>query len=249
MVANLRHNGETCTAANRFYVEAPIAAEFAERLSARFAALTVGPGIDPGSQVGPLIDAAGREKVERLVQASIGATATTGGRRPPHLDRGFFYEPTVLTGVDPASPVVAEEIFGPVAPIVAFDAEDDAVAWANDSIHSLAGYVFTADLARGLRVAEALKVGMVRLNKGVVSDPPRRSAASSNPAWAGKAATRASSPSASRSTSPLIGDPRHGTERAGHYIAVLASTSAARRSMAPSVESTEKEARSRPASA
>jgi succinate-semialdehyde dehydrogenase/glutarate-semialdehyde dehydrogenase len=173
VVAKLRHNGETCTAANRFYVEAPIAAEFAERLSARFAALAVGPGIDPASELGPLIDAAGRDKVERLVQAGIdaGATAATGGRRPAHLDRGFFYEPTVLTGVDPGSPVVAEEVFGPVAPIVAFDAEDDAVAWANDSVHGLAGYVFTADLARGLRVAEALEVGMVGLNKGVVSDP------------------------------------------------------------------------------
>jgi succinate-semialdehyde dehydrogenase/glutarate-semialdehyde dehydrogenase len=173
MIAKLRHNGETCTAANRFYVEASIASEFAERLSARFAALAVGPGIDPATQLGPLIDAAGREKVERLVQAGIdaGATATTGGRRPPQHDRGFFYEPTVLTGVDPTSPVVAEEVFGPVAPIVGFTAEDDAVAWANDSIHGLAAYVFTADLSRGLRVAEALEVGMVGLNKGVVSDP------------------------------------------------------------------------------
>jgi succinate-semialdehyde dehydrogenase/glutarate-semialdehyde dehydrogenase len=173
MVAKLRHNGETCTAANRFYVEAPVAAEFAERLSARFAALAIGPGIDPATQLGPLIDEKGREKVERLVQAGIdaGADVATGGGRPEHLDRGFFYEPTVLTGVDPDSPIVAEEVFGPVAPIVAFDAEDDAITWANDSVHGLAGYVFTADLARGLRVAEALEVGMVGLNKGVVSDP------------------------------------------------------------------------------
>lgn len=173
MISKLRHNGETCTAANRFYVEAPVVEEFTERLVARFAAMQVGPGIDPASQLGPLVDADGREKVERLVQAGLdaGASVATGGRRPTNLERGFFYEPTVLTGVDPASPVVAEEVFGPVAPIVAFGTEAEAVAWSNDTIHGLVGYVFTGDLQQGLRVAEALEVGMVGLNKGVVSDP------------------------------------------------------------------------------
>jgi succinate-semialdehyde dehydrogenase / glutarate-semialdehyde dehydrogenase len=173
MVAKLRHNGETCTAANRFYVEAPVAAEFAARLGERFRKLRVGPGIDPSTELGPLVDEAGREKVERLVQAALdgGATVTTGGRRPADRDRGFFYEPTVLAGVAPDSPITDEEVFGPVAPIVAFDDEATAVAQANDTIFGLVAYVFTGDLKRGLRVAEALEAGMVGLNEGLVSDP------------------------------------------------------------------------------
>jgi succinate-semialdehyde dehydrogenase / glutarate-semialdehyde dehydrogenase len=173
MVAKLRHNGETCTAANRFYVEASIAGEFAERLTARFAALTLGPGIDPATELGPLVDGPSREKVEALVQAGVdaGARVATGGRRPAALTKGYFYEPTVLTGVEPGSPVVAEEIFGPVAPIVPFTSEDEAVKWANDTVHGLVGYVYTGDLRQGLRVSEALEFGMIGLNKGVVSDP------------------------------------------------------------------------------
>ncbi|MBA2283409.1 MAG: NAD-dependent succinate-semialdehyde dehydrogenase [Acidimicrobiia bacterium] len=173
MVAKLRHNGETCTAANRFYVEASVAGEFAERFAARMAELKVGPGIDPDSQLGPLIDEDGREKVERLVQAALdgGADVVTGGRRPAGLDRGYFYEPTVLAGVAPGNPVLAEEIFGPVAPITAFEREDEAIDLANDSEYGLVAYVYTGDLARGLRVSEALESGMIGLNKGVVSDP------------------------------------------------------------------------------
>jgi succinate-semialdehyde dehydrogenase / glutarate-semialdehyde dehydrogenase len=173
MVAKLRHNGETCTAANRFYVEASVASDFAERLAARFAALRVGPGIDPDTELGPLVDEAGREKVERLVQAAIdgGATVTTGGRRPAGHDRGFFYAPTVLEDVAPDSPITAEEVFGPVAPIVPFERESEAIAAANDTIFGLVAYVFTGDLGRGLRVAEALESGMVGVNEGLVSDP------------------------------------------------------------------------------
>ena len=173
MVAKLRHNGETCTAANRFYVEAPIAAAFAERLAERFEALRVGPGIDPDTDLGPLVDEAGREKVERLVQAAVdgGAKVTTGGRRPADRDRGFFYAPTVLEGVAPDSPITAEEVFGPVAPIVSFDDEAEAIAAANDTIFGLVSYVFTGNLERGLRVAEALETGMVGINEGLVSDP------------------------------------------------------------------------------
>ena len=173
MVAKLRHNGETCTAANRFYVEASVAGEFGRRFAARMASLTVGPGIEPATQLGPLIDADGREKVERLVQAALdaGAGVVTGGRRPAGLDRGFFYEPTVLADVAPGNPVLAEEIFGPVAPITPFEREDEAVDLANDTEFGLVAYVFTGDLARGLRVSEALDSGMIGLNRGVVSDP------------------------------------------------------------------------------
>jgi succinate-semialdehyde dehydrogenase/glutarate-semialdehyde dehydrogenase len=173
MVAKLRHNGEACTAANRFYVEAPVAADFADRLATAMGALTVGPGIDPSTQVGPLVDTDTRDKVERLVQAGLddGATVVTGGRRPPGRDRGYFYEPTVVRDVRHGSPMVAEEIFGPVAPIIPFEPGDDVVAMANDVEYGLVAYVFTGDVGRGLRVAEALDTGMVGLNKGIVSDP------------------------------------------------------------------------------
>jgi succinate-semialdehyde dehydrogenase/glutarate-semialdehyde dehydrogenase len=107
------------------------------------------------------------------VQAAVdgGATVATGGRRPADRDRGFFYEPTVLESVAPDSPITAEEVFGPVAPIVEFDDEAAAVAMANDTVFGLVGYVFTGDLRRGLRVAEAMEVGMVGLNEGLISDP------------------------------------------------------------------------------
>ena len=173
MAAKLRHNAETCTAANRFYVEASIADAFAQRLAQRMRGLRLGPGLEPGTELGPLIDAAGLEKVERLVQAGVdaGADLVTGGGRPDGFERGFFFEPTVLTGVTPDSPVLAEEQFGPVAAIVPFEGEERAIALANDTVHGLAAYVFTGDLARGLRVAEALETGMVGVNRGVISDP------------------------------------------------------------------------------
>jgi succinate-semialdehyde dehydrogenase / glutarate-semialdehyde dehydrogenase len=173
LVAKLRHNGETCTAANRFYVEAPVVELFTERLAAAMAALPVGPGIDPTTKLGPLIDAATREKVERLVQAGVddGAAVVTGGGRPADRPKGYFYEPTVLGGVRHGSPAVREEIFGPVAPVIRFDAADDVVAMASDADVGLVAYVYTADLRRALDVAERLETGMVGVNKGTVSDP------------------------------------------------------------------------------
>jgi succinate-semialdehyde dehydrogenase/glutarate-semialdehyde dehydrogenase len=173
MIAKLRHNGEACTAANRFYVEAPVAAEFADRLAAAMAALPVGPGIDPATRIGPLVDTETRDKVERLVGAGVddGATVVTGGRRPDGWSKGFFYEPTVVTGVRHGSPMIVEEIFGPVAPIIPFEPGDDVVALANDVDVGLIAYVYTRDLARAMAVAERLETGMVGVNKGVVSDP------------------------------------------------------------------------------
>ena len=175
MVAKLRHNGETCTAANRFYVEAPVAAAFAERLAERFEALRVGPGIDPDTELGPLVDEAGREKVERLVQAAVdgGAKVTTGGRRPADRDRGFFYAPTVLEGVAPDSPITAEEVFGPVAPIVSFDDEAEAIAAANDTIFGLVSYVFTGDLERGSAGRRGARDGHGRGQRGSRLRPGR----------------------------------------------------------------------------
>jgi succinate-semialdehyde dehydrogenase/glutarate-semialdehyde dehydrogenase len=171
MIAKMRHNGETCTAANRFYVARAVADEFSRRLTAAMGALKMGNGLDPDVRVGPLVNEETRAKVVRLVEAArdAGARVCVGGSVP--AGRGFFYPATVLDRVAPDSPILAEEIFGPVAPIVAFDSEDDAVRLANATEYGLVSYVYTRDLARGLRVAEALEAGMVALNRGIVSDP------------------------------------------------------------------------------
>jgi succinate-semialdehyde dehydrogenase/glutarate-semialdehyde dehydrogenase len=171
MIAKMRNGGEACTAANRFYIERSIAEAFSRGLAERMGALRVGPGVDADTQVGPLVNDDTAGKVDELVQGAVaeGATAVVGGRRP---DRpGFYYEPTVLSGVLPGSAILSEEIFGPVAPIVVFDTEDEAIRLANDTEYGLVSYVFTGDLARGLRVSEAMESGMVGLNRGVVSDP------------------------------------------------------------------------------
>jgi succinate-semialdehyde dehydrogenase/glutarate-semialdehyde dehydrogenase len=171
MIAKMRNGGEACTAANRFYVEEPVAAEFSRRLSERMAALVVGPGTDEKTQVGPLVNEETVAKVDGLVRGALdeGASASIGGSRPS--GRGFYYPPTVLTGVAPDSAILREEIFGPVAPIVTFTDEADAVRMANDTEFGLVAYLYTGDLARGLRVSEALEAGMVGLNRGLVSDP------------------------------------------------------------------------------
>lgn len=171
MIAKMRNAGEACTAANRFYVEEPVAEEFARRLAARMSALRLGPGTDPGAEVGPLVNQEAVDKVDGLVRQALegGAKALAGGGRP---DRpGFFYEPTVLTGVRPDAPILREEIFGPVAPIVAFSGEEEALRLANDTEYGLVAYVYTGDLARGLRIGERIEAGMIGLNRGLVSDP------------------------------------------------------------------------------
>ena len=171
MVAKMRNAGEACTAANRFYVERPVVEEFSRRLAERMKALRIGPGLDDGIEVGPLVNDDTAAKVHELVRGAVdaGATAVVGGRRPERA--GFYYEPTVLTGVQPGSAILDEEIFGPVAPIVTFEDEAEAVRMANATEYGLVSYVFTSDLARGLRVGEALESGMVGLNRGLVSDP------------------------------------------------------------------------------
>ena len=171
MVAKMRNAGEACTAANRFFVEANIAQAFTARLIDAMASLKVGPGIDRSTEVGPMINRPAVDSIEALVSDAVDGNATvhTGGVAP---DRdGYFYEPTVLGEVAPDAAILQHEIFGPVAPIVTFDSDDDVVEMANDTPHGLISYVFTGDLARGLRVAEAIESGMVGLNRGLVSDP------------------------------------------------------------------------------
>ena len=171
MVAKMRNAGEACTAANRFYVEASVADEFSHRLADRMSAMSVGPGTDESTEVGPLVNEDILSKVDQLVRGALaqGAKTIAGGRRPG--GEGFFYEPTVLVNVHPDAAILREEIFGPVAPIVTFEDETEAIALANATEHGLVGYVYSGDLARGLRVSEALEFGMVGLNRGLVSDP------------------------------------------------------------------------------
>jgi succinate-semialdehyde dehydrogenase/glutarate-semialdehyde dehydrogenase len=171
MVAKLRNIGEACTAANRFHVAAPVAEEFASRLAERMRELKVGRGTEDGVDIGPLVDSDTREKVADLVEDATakGAKPLVGGS--PVDGPGYFYEPTVLGGVTHDARVLKEEIFGPVAPVIGFDSEDEAIAAANDTEFGLVAYVFTSDFKRALRVCEGLETGMVGLNQGLVSNP------------------------------------------------------------------------------
>ena len=171
LLAKMRNGGEACTAANRFYVHESVADDFTAAFAARLSSLAVGPGLDDGTELGPLVNEDTRSKVATLVDkaTSDGGRVVTGGRAPDR--RGYFYLPTVLDRLPPDAAILNTEIFGPVAPIVRFSADSEAIAWANDTEYGLVSYVYTADLRRGLRVAEALETGMVGLNRGIVSDP------------------------------------------------------------------------------
>lgn len=171
MLAKMRNVGEACTAANRFYVHSAVAPEFTNRLAERMSTLKVGRGSEEGVDLGPLVDTAQRETVTSLVADAVerGARVVTGGVSLGTT--GYFYAPTVLADVPAGARLLKEEIFGPVAPIVSFDTEDEAVAAANDTEFGLVAYVFTRDLSRALRVIEALETGMVGLNQGVISNP------------------------------------------------------------------------------
>ncbi len=171
MVAKMRNAGEACTAANRFYVHAKVAEEFTKRLSVAMGALKIGPGIEVGTEVGPLINAPAVDKVEELVGLALGAGAEVRLGATRFGKRGYFYQPTVLGRVPYDAPILKEEIFGPVAPIVSFDAEDEVIAMANDTEFGLVSYLYTKDMKRGLRISESLESGMVGLNRGLVSDP------------------------------------------------------------------------------
>jgi succinate-semialdehyde dehydrogenase/glutarate-semialdehyde dehydrogenase len=171
MIAKMRNVGQVCVAANRFYVARSRSEEFAEGLAGRMGSLRIGHGTDPQTQVGPLISEAGRAKVTELVRdmTDRGGRIVVGGERVD--GPGYYYRPTVVTGVPEGSRALAEEIFGPVAPIVGFDSEESAVEWANRSRHGLMAYVYTRDVGRAMRVAEALESGMVGVNTGFASNP------------------------------------------------------------------------------
>jgi succinate-semialdehyde dehydrogenase / glutarate-semialdehyde dehydrogenase len=171
VVAKMRNMGESCVAANRFHVHASVADEFSARMAEKLGAMKVGRGTDDGVEVGALVDADTIGKVESLVDDAVGkgAKVLCGGSR--RSGPGYFFEPTVLTGVPASAELTREEIFGPVAPVLTFEGEDEAIRAANATEVGLVAYVYTRDLSRALRVVEALEVGMVGLNRGLVSNP------------------------------------------------------------------------------
>ena len=171
MIAKMRNGGEACTAANRFYVQRGIADAFTTKLSERMAALKMAPGLEAGTELGPLVNAQAVDDVQALVDGAVadGATAVVGGA--PADREGHFYPATVLADVARGSKILQAEIFGPVAPVVIFDHEEEAIEMANDTEYGLIAYLYTSDIGRGMRVTEKLEAGMVGLNRGLVSDP------------------------------------------------------------------------------
>ncbi len=171
MLAKLRNMGEACTAANRVIVHESIAEEFSTKLAAKMAALKVARGTEDGANIGPMIDSKSRDSIHELVQDAVdkGAKVLTGGSVP--TGEGYFYPPTVLASVPKNARILKEEVFGPVAPVITFKTEAEAIALANDTEFGLVAYAFTKDLNRGLRLAESLEVGMFGLNTGIVSNP------------------------------------------------------------------------------
>jgi len=170
LIAKMRNIGEACTAANRFHVADKVADEFAEKLAKKLGEMKVGRGVEEDVKVGPLIDATQRSKVAELVDDAKGkgAQVLVGGTQRDGA--GYFFDPTVLSGVSPDARLLKEEIFGPVAPVIGFDDEDAAIAAANDTEYGLVAYVYTNDIKRAFRVCEKLQTGMVGLNQGLVSN-------------------------------------------------------------------------------
>ncbi|PTR30530.1 succinate-semialdehyde dehydrogenase/glutarate-semialdehyde dehydrogenase [Rhodococcus sp. OK519] len=170
LLAKLRNGGEACTAANRFHVANAVREEFTAKLTERMAAFKLGPGIDPETTLGPLINADQLDTVTELVDDAVqaGAKVLLGGEAPG--GPGWFYPATVLADVPASARILREEVFGPVAAITGFDTEEEAIAAANDTEFGLAAYIYTRDLDRALRVSDALETGMVGVNRGVISD-------------------------------------------------------------------------------
>ncbi|MGP6174182.1 NAD-dependent succinate-semialdehyde dehydrogenase [Corynebacterium sp. A21] len=170
MGAKMRNIGEACTAANRFLVHESVAEEFGRRFAARIDQLVLGNGLEEGVTVGPLVEAKARDSVAALVDGAVaeGATVLTGGKAGEGA--GYFYQPTVLAGVGHDAAILAEEIFGPVAPIITFSSEEEAIRLANATEYGLASYVFTSDMSRMFRVSEGLEFGLVGVNSGVISN-------------------------------------------------------------------------------
>ncbi|MGA0862261.1 MAG: NAD-dependent succinate-semialdehyde dehydrogenase [Ilumatobacteraceae bacterium] len=171
MLAKMRNGGAACTAANRFYVHSRVHDEFTEKFTARMSSLRLGNGLDDGVTVGPLVSAAQQSRVASLVKRAVadGAAVACGGTATDAPMWG--YAPTVLTGVRHEHSIVSQEVFGPVAPVIEIDDVEGSLSLLNGVPHGLVAYVFTRDIGRGMRLANAIEAGMVGLNRGLVSDP------------------------------------------------------------------------------
>jgi succinate-semialdehyde dehydrogenase/glutarate-semialdehyde dehydrogenase len=171
MLAKMRNGGEACTAANRLYVASDLLDDFTDKFVKKMGEMTLGDGLDPSTKLGPLVNPKQVASVQELVNDAVekGAKVAVGGQAPG--GPGNFYPATVLTDVPPNARILKEEVFGPVAPIVGFDTEEQGVAVANDTEYGLAAYIYTESLDRALRVAESIAAGMVGVNRGVISDP------------------------------------------------------------------------------
>lgn len=165
--AKFRNNGQVCVCPQRFLVHRRVAEEFTDRVAERAGKLRVGSGLEKETQVGPLINARQRDRVEALVAAASreGVQIRAGGHRPAHFPKGYFFEPTVLAGVRPELPLYQEEIFGPVLPVIAFDELEEAIQLANATPYGLAAYVWTSDLKTAIKASEGLEFGMVGVNE------------------------------------------------------------------------------------
>ncbi|GGD30747.1 NAD-dependent succinate-semialdehyde dehydrogenase [Nocardioides daphniae] len=170
MVAKFRNGGQACTAANRFHVHRSVHDEFVERFAARIEALEVGPGID-GAAIGPMISADAAKNLTELVDAAVADGAEVAARAKVPDGRGHFVAPVLLTGVAPDADLVQHELFGPVAPVVVFDDVEEAIAQANSTEMGLSSYICSGDLQEAMRMAEQFEIGMVGINRGIVSDP------------------------------------------------------------------------------
>ena len=171
MLAKMRNGGEACTAANRLYVASDLLDDFTDKFVKKMGEMTLGDGLDPSTKLGPLVNPKQVASVQELVNDAVekGAKVAVGGQATG--GPGNFYPATVLTDVPPNARILKEEVFGPVAPIVGFDTEEQGIAAANDTEYGLAAYIYTESLDRALRVAESIQAGMVGVNRGVISDP------------------------------------------------------------------------------
>jgi succinate-semialdehyde dehydrogenase/glutarate-semialdehyde dehydrogenase len=172
VAAKYRNSGQTCVCTNRFYVQAGVYDEFAEKLAKKADSLKVGPGTEEGTQQGPLIDMAAVEKVEELIADAVskGGKVLAGGE-PPRTRPVLSSKPTVISGATAEMRFSREEIFGPVSPVFRFETEEEAVALANDTEYGLACYFYTRDLGQAFRVMEGLDYGLVGVNEGVITTP------------------------------------------------------------------------------
>jgi succinate-semialdehyde dehydrogenase/glutarate-semialdehyde dehydrogenase len=172
LLAKFRNGGQACTAANRFFVHTAVVDEFCGRFGAAIEALAVGPGSQHGVEIGPLVSEKALDGVRELVDAAVDAGARITHRaRVPEGGGGFFYPPTLVRDVDPDSPLMRTEVFGPVAAVTTWTSEDELLEAVNGTESGLAAYVYSADLKRALQLAERIDAGMVGINRGVVSDP------------------------------------------------------------------------------